>query len=83
MTYAIPLISLFLQILALAFCLTFGWVNWRAWRRQVALNALLQEICTQAWMLRHMPIWTAWSDMTGISFRVVPDMRKPPSGGFR
>jgi len=47
-------------------------LNWRQWRRQVILNALLQDICVRAFMLRHTQIWVPWSDMTGIGFEVRP-----------
>ena len=66
------LIELFLLPFCASFCAVFAVLNWMAWRRYQRLNALLQDICWQAWRMRHMPVWIAWSDMTGIGFRLVP-----------
>lgn len=46
------------------------WLNWVQYRRWRRLNLMLGAICTQAWMMRHLPIWVPWSDFTGIGFKV-------------
>lgn len=47
----------------------------RLWRQVHLYQALLALIVRDAWMARHMPIWIAWSETTGIRFQVVIDDR--------
>lgn len=62
--------------LSISFSVTFTVLNWITWRRQVRLNALLTDICLTAWKLRHVPIWAAWSQMTGVSLEIVPGRKR-------
>ena len=34
------------------------------------LDDLLQLIVTEAYLNRHLPIWTAWSAMSGLHFKI-------------
>lgn len=45
-------------------------LNWLQYRRWCRLNRLLDELCIDAWMMRHLPIWQAWSRMTGLNFKI-------------
>lgn len=69
------LVLLVLSLFGLGSSVIFSALNWLAWRRCVRLNILLERICTEAFLSRHMPIWTSWSEMTGIRFEITP--RRP------
>jgi len=69
-------LSLFVWSFCLAAGFTLVWLNWRAWRRQRQLNALLTDLCVRAFMLRHAPIWQPWSEMTGLDLKIVPVKRE-------
>jgi hypothetical protein len=45
-------------------------LNFRAWRRLVALNTLLDSICIKVWTLRHTQIWAPWCILRGVSMRI-------------
>jgi hypothetical protein len=44
--------------------------NWRFFQRMLRLNRVLFELATNAWMMRHLPIWVAWSELSQVNFRV-------------
>jgi hypothetical protein len=70
-SYALLLLSALLSFNA-----TLIFLNFRAWRRQLMLNCLLQDLCFRAWSMQHYPIWHAWSEMTGISLEIRPRIRE-------
>jgi hypothetical protein len=49
----------------------------RQMRRWQQLNALMTHLAIQAYMHRHLPIWVAWSRMTGLEFHInLDDVRE-------
>jgi len=70
--HLLPIFSAFCA----SFAFTFSLMNLLIWRRYRRISAVLQEICVQAYLMRHMPIWVAWSEMTGIGFTLVPTPHK-------
>jgi hypothetical protein len=45
-------------------------LNTRLYRRWRRLDYVLFRLATDAWMMRHLPIWVAWSEMTQVNFKV-------------
>jgi len=50
--------------------LYWAWRFWLATRRHDRLNDTLFMLVCNAFLMRHVPIWTAWSNMTGLHFHV-------------
>lgn len=44
--------------------------NWRLARRYQLLCMVLTEIAAKAFLYKHMPIWIAWSRLSGRRFRM-------------
>lgn len=58
------------------FSFTLLVLQWRVARQTRRLNQLLSDMCLQAWMLRHAPIWVPWQEMMGVKLRIVVTDRK-------
>jgi hypothetical protein len=57
-------------IAALLFNLVFIVQSWRRLRRQAQLETLLGQLCIDAFLHRHLPIWQPWCAAFGYTFRV-------------
>jgi hypothetical protein len=58
-------------IILMAFNLGMMTYYWLLIRRQRQLDFLLRKICIDAFLNRHLPIWSLWSDAFDQSFRIV------------
>jgi hypothetical protein len=63
----------FLIAAVLSMALNLGIVTyyWLLVRRQLQLEFLLKKICIDAFLNRHLPIWSLWSDAFDQRFRIV------------
>lgn len=63
------------SVLCAAACVLLAILQWRLWWQIRLYHALLDRIVREAFLARHMPIWLAWSEMTGIRFRIIVETK--------
>jgi hypothetical protein len=51
-------------------------LNARFYQRIRRLDHVLFELATNAWMMRHLPIWVPWSELSQVNFTVTLEPRK-------